>query len=60
MNDFQKSNQMSGSDIRDILQLGSPTEPLQKRSKPAQEKRPGTERKEIKGIMDKKDSLRIT
>lgn len=35
---------MSGSDIRDILQLGSPTEPIQKRSKPVPEKRPGTER----------------
>ncbi|KAG2202548.1 hypothetical protein INT47_012542 [Mucor saturninus] len=31
---------MSGSDIRDILQIGSPTEPIQKRSKPVPEKRP--------------------
>lgn len=32
---------MSGSDIRDILQIGSPSESSPKRSKPSVEKRPG-------------------
>lgn len=31
---------MSGSDIRDILQIGAPTEPVQRKVKPV-EKRPG-------------------
>ena len=34
---------MSGSDIRDILQIGSPTEPVQRKLK-VTEKRPGSTR----------------
>lgn len=34
---------MSGSDIRDILQIGTPTEPVQKKAKLV-EKRPGSTR----------------
>lgn len=40
---FEKNSRlskMSGSDIRDILQIGAPTEPLQRKTKTV-EKRPG-------------------
>jgi hypothetical protein len=37
---------MSGSDIRDILQIGPPTEPVQRKTKTV-EKRPGSIRQSI-------------
>lgn len=50
---------MSGSDIRDILQIGPATEPIQKKSKAPAEKRPGKKKMKKKKKVYCIDSKRV-